>query len=40
LLVIFVITVVGGLYFFVARPDRGVRRHLHDTAEPTGAELG
>ena len=40
LLVIAMIAVVGALYFFVARPDRGVRRHLHDTAEPTGAERG
>jgi amino acid transporter len=40
LLVMFVITVVGALYFFIARPDGGVRRHLHDTAEPTGAERG
>ena len=38
LLVIFLIAVVGGLYFFVSRPDQGVSRHLHDTAEPTGAE--
>jgi amino acid transporter len=38
LLVIFLIAVVGGLYFFVSRPDRGVSRHLHDPAEPTGAE--
>ena len=40
LLVMFVITAVGALYFFIARPDRGVRRHLHDTAEPIGAERG
>jgi len=33
-----VIAVLGGLYFFVARPDRGVSRHLHGTAEATGAE--
>jgi amino acid transporter len=38
LLVIFVIAVIGALYFFIARPDRGVRQHLHDTLEPTGAE--
>jgi amino acid transporter len=38
LLVIFLIAVVGALYFFIARPDRGVRTHLHDTAEATGAE--
>src|SRR3954451_3665584 len=38
LLVIFIIAVVGALYFFTARPDRGVARHLHDELEPTGAE--
>ncbi len=38
LLVIFVIAVIGALYFVIARPDRGVRQHLHDTLEPTGAE--
>jgi hypothetical protein len=26
------------LYFFIVRPDRGGRRHLHETDEPTGAE--
>jgi hypothetical protein len=38
LLVMFVIAVVGAVYFFLARPDRGVRHHLHDDLEPTGAE--
>ena len=38
LLVIFIIAVVGALYFFTARPDRGVARHVHDELEPTGAE--
>jgi amino acid transporter len=38
LLVMFVIAVVGAVYFFIARPDRGVRQHLHDNLEPTGAE--
>jgi amino acid transporter len=38
LLVMFVIAVVGAAYFFSARPDRGVRHHLHDDLEPTGAE--
>jgi len=38
LVVMFLIAVVGALYFFIARPDKGVREHLHDTAEPTGAE--
>jgi amino acid transporter len=36
--VIFVIAVVGGAYFFAARPDRGVARHVHDELEATGAE--
>jgi amino acid transporter len=38
LLVMFVITVGGAVYFFAARPDRGVRHHVHDDVEPTGAE--
>jgi len=38
LLVMFVIAVLGAAYFFSARPDRGVRHHLHDELEPTGAE--
>jgi len=38
LLVMAVVAVVGAAWFLVGRPDRGVRRHLHDTAEPTGAE--
>ena len=38
LLVMFVIAVVGAIYFFTARPDRGVRHHLHDDLEPTGSE--
>jgi amino acid transporter len=37
--VIFVVAVVGALYFFVARPDRTVKTHVHDELEPTGAEL-
>jgi amino acid transporter len=37
--VMFVITVVGALYFFIARPDRTVKTHVHDELEPTGAEL-
>ena len=36
--VIFVIAVAGALYFFIARPDRPLRAHLHDELEPTGAE--
>ncbi len=38
LLVMVVITLVGAIYFFVARPDRAVGSHLHDELEPTGAE--
>ena len=38
LLVIFVIAVVGAAYFFTARPDRGVRHHLHDDLEASGSE--
>jgi amino acid transporter len=38
LAVMVIITVVGAIYFFIARPDRGVARHLHDELEPTGAE--
>ena len=39
LFVIFIIAVVGAAYLLLARPDRNVQRHLHDTLEPTGAEL-
>jgi amino acid transporter len=38
LLVMFLIAVVGALLFLIRRPDRLVRRHLHDEEEPTGAE--
>ncbi len=38
LLVMFVIAVLGALYFFIARPDRGVRHHLHDDLEESAAE--
>jgi amino acid transporter len=38
LVVMFVIAVVGAAYFFTARPDRGVRHHLHDELDPTGSE--
>src|SRR3954449_1141500 len=37
--VMFVVAVVGGLYFIIARPDKRVGTHLHDDLEPTGAEL-
>jgi amino acid transporter len=40
LFVMAIIVVVGAIYFFIARPDRGVRGHLHDEAEATGAERG
>ena len=36
--VMFVITVVGGIYFLIARPDKKVAAHVHDELEPTGAE--
>jgi type VI protein secretion system component VasK len=38
LLVMFVIAVVGAIYFLAARPDRGVRHHLHDELEDSAAE--
>src|SRR3954447_17087315 len=38
LTVIVVIALVGALYFFIGRPDRGVSRHVHDELEATGAE--
>jgi hypothetical protein len=38
LAVIFVIAVVGAVYFVIARPDRGVAQHVHDDLEATGAE--
>ena len=38
LLVMVIIAVVGAIYFIVARPDRKVATHVHDTLEPTGAE--
>src|SRR5262249_44613910 len=37
--VIVLIAAVGTAYLLIARPDRNVERHLHDTLEPTGAEL-
>jgi amino acid transporter len=38
LVVMVVVALVGALLFGVRRPDRNVERHLHDAAEPTGAE--
>jgi len=37
-MVMVVIFVIGGIYFLIARPDRGVRTHLHDELEASGAE--
>jgi amino acid transporter len=36
--VMVIIFLVGALYFVIARPDKGVSRHIHDELEPTGAE--
>ena len=36
--VMVIIAVVGAVYFLIARPDRKLSAHLHDTLEPTGAE--
>jgi amino acid transporter len=38
LLIIVLVFVVGLVYFLIARPDRKVAQHLHDDAEPAGAE--
>jgi amino acid transporter len=38
LVVMAIIVLVGALYFFTARPDRGVRQHLHDELEESAAE--
>ena len=38
LMVMVVIALVGGVYFVLGRPDRALRRHLHDELEATGAE--
>jgi amino acid transporter len=40
LVVMMVITLLGAVFFFIARPDRGVGHHLHDDLEPTGSERG
>jgi amino acid transporter len=39
LAVMFLITVVGAVIFFIIRPDRSLKTHLHDELEPTPAEL-
>ena len=34
-----IITVVGAVYFLVARPDKKLAKHMHpEQLEPTGAE--
>jgi amino acid transporter len=38
LTVMFVIALVGAIYFVIGRPDRGVARHLHDELEESAAE--
>ena len=38
LLVMALVAVVGAVLFLARRPDRTVARHVHDAAEPTGAE--
>ncbi|MGZ4444319.1 MAG: APC family permease [Nocardioidaceae bacterium] len=38
LLVMVIVAVVGVVVFLLGRPDRVLARHLHDEAEPTGAE--
>jgi amino acid transporter len=36
--VMVVSAVIGAVYFVIARPDRKLAGHVHDTLEPTGAE--
>jgi hypothetical protein len=38
LTVMVVIALVGAVYFAIARPDRGVARHIHDELEAAAAE--
>jgi amino acid transporter len=38
LVVMAIIAIIGAVYFFAARPDRGVRRHVHDDLESSGSE--
>jgi amino acid transporter len=40
LAVMFVIAVLGAVYFLVAHPHRRVVQHVHDDLEPSGAERG
>jgi amino acid transporter len=36
--VMFVIAVIGAIYYVIGKPQRGVTAHLHDDLEATGAE--
>ncbi|WP_017936373.1 APC family permease [Nocardioides sp. Iso805N] len=38
LVVMFVIALIGAVFFAAVRPDRALRRHLHDGLEDSGAE--
>jgi hypothetical protein len=38
LTVMFVIALLGAIYFVIGRPDRGIAGHVHDELETTGAE--
>jgi hypothetical protein len=38
LVVMAIVAIVGVAVFLLGRPERAVRTHLHDEAEPTGAE--
>jgi amino acid transporter len=38
LMVMVVIALVGAIYFVIGRPDRALRRHLHDELEASAAE--
>ena len=38
LLVMVIVAVVGVIVFLLGRPDREIGTHVHDEAEPTGAE--
>jgi hypothetical protein len=33
-----VVAAVGAVVYFALRPDRRIGEHVHDDAEPTGAE--
>ena len=38
LLVMFIVALVGVIVFLIARPEKEIAHHVHDEAEPTGAE--